>query len=212
MSDEIKCQINRNNELVVYAKCSGYRQDEGEYKRMAITEVKYPDADLIASALYCTTENKNIADIDLIDLYNRNKIIELSGYYSLEPYLSQKKSKGLPPKILKSILPTLIESGYEVIILHAAGDDRLVSVYEKMGLYHMKRCPYPMIAFDVIDSIFELSPEEIFEVAKNPLKKTEVKHRILAKMQTVDYGQNIMIGSLKDMLKDIEMIEPKIDF
>ena len=102
--DKIKCKITYKDEILDKAKCYGYRYDNNKYEKMAIVEIKNPSKDIINASLYCLENNEFLQYYDIIKDYKNGKIIELTGYYAIEPFLSDKKSKGLPPKIFKALL------------------------------------------------------------------------------------------------------------
>ena len=135
--DRSICYTSGLGEPNLSVKCSGYRDDV----KMTKVEITYPDKGIILALHYCSKVHDLVRDLHLNNAFQSNLVVELKGYYALEPYLSEKRHKGLPPKVLKSILPTLKENGYRYIIMHAAGDGGLVGMYESLGFANAGVCP-----------------------------------------------------------------------
>ena len=140
-SDIVVCNLQGemgNEQFQV--KCGGFRGPAGSQPRMTMLEFKYPDPMLVRSLYLCENDGNQaqyILDIDLVQRYLDKRVIELVGYFALQPFKDSKEAKGLAPKQIAAVLPVLKrEYGIEYVILHAAdeGSGKLVKHYETFGM------------------------------------------------------------------------------
>ena len=145
-SDIVVCNIQGEMGEQFQVRCGGFRGTNGNQPRMTMLDFKYPAANLIGSLYLCedSDEAKYILDIDLVQKYLDNKVIELEGYYALQPFKDLKQHRGLAPKQIAAVLPVLKrEYGIEFVILHAEddGSGKLVEHYESFGMRRLS-CHY----------------------------------------------------------------------
>lgn len=202
--DKIICNIESDEGQLLasfHATCSGYRVDKKTQPKMATAELSIPSHELIESMFYCE-ENKTVSEVDLFKLYKENKIIELKGYYAMPAYIKDRKSSGLPPKLLKSLIPVLKTHNFEYIILHAAGDEKLVKYYKKLGIKFFDKCVMLQLLLSIIGSLGEMDAKgrEVLLGTKSGIEQLKNLAMESWSENTGDADlQNLMFGNLDEM-------------
>ena len=166
-------------------KCGGFRGPPGNQPRMTMLEFKYPDPMLVRSLYLCENDGNQaqyILEIDLAQRYLDKKVIELVGYYALQPYRGRKQHQGLAPKQIAAVLPVLKrEYGIEYVILHAAdgGSGKLVKHYETFGMKPL-RCYYDVDDQMNIDALNPNDSKRVMDYYKHewgiPLQPYMIGH------------------------------------
>lgn len=120
MADQIFCIEKYEKGRVTFVKCNGYRlfnKDRDVYRKMASAELKANPAEILDVIKTCEYYDKAV---NKYPFHNREKFIELKGYYLTDTETVKDMGRGLPKKMLAHILVYLNNIGYEYLILHAA--------------------------------------------------------------------------------------------
>ena len=178
MTDKVKCYIEEKQTVTgtrLYIKCYGYRSMvDSTYQKMAIVEVSTAEPDIVASAVFCQ-ENKAIQKYDLLNKFHKGQVADLKGYYADEKWRRLKKASGLAPEVLRVVSYYLIKKGYTLMILHSAGDEGLVKVYETLGMDSIRGCCYPLALCTSVDNIIKYLRDEGYHKDLSNIGSEEIK-------------------------------------